>query len=122
MIINIIKNIRLFNIDILVNFISLFLSIFAIWKQKAKLIFETLNGRFYIDYFRGVDENGFDYIELLPFFRIINRSQLPITIYSIEAILKNSNIQFKSGYQYGKIKKIKFYDSKNDSTLILNNF
>lgn len=114
----IIEFIRLFNIDILINIITLFISFYAIWKQKAKVVVDTLNGHYFIDYSRGTDEYGNDYIELLPFIRIINKSQLPISIYSIEIILKNKKKLFKRRESYRNIKEIEFYDFKNDGRII----
>lgn len=114
----IIEFIRLFNIDILINIITLFISIYAIWKQRAKIMFDTLNGHYFIDYSRGTDEYGNDYIELIPFIRIINKSQLPISIYSIEIILRNNKKLFKSRESYEIIKEIEFYNLKNNEIII----
>ena len=118
MINKIIEFIRLFNIDILINIITLFLSIYSIWKQRAKIVFDKLNGKYFIDYSRGTDKYGNDYIELLPFIRIINKSQLPISIYSIEIILRNNKKLFKTRESYETIKEIEFYNVKNTETII----
>ena len=64
----IIEFIKLFNINILINIITLFISFYAIWKQKAKIVFDTLNGHYFIDYSRGTDEHGNDNIDFLLFF------------------------------------------------------
>ena len=119
MINKIIEFIRSFNIDILFSIITLFLSIYSIWKQRAKILVESLHGNYYIDYSKGTDKYGNDYIEMLPFVRIINQSQLPISIYSIEIILNSSKRIFKLKESYKKINEIEFYDNNNYETVVM---
>ena len=121
MINKIIEFIRFFNIDIIIDIITLILSMYAVLKQRAKLLIETLNGNYFIDYSKGTDKYGNEYIEILPFVRIINQSQLPISIYSIEIILDNSKKTFKIKESYKKVKKIEFYNRKNSETLVIKN-
>ena len=114
MIKNIFDFIRSINLDILISICTLFTSIYIIWKQKVHIKIENVYGKYFIDYAQGCSEDGKEYIELIPTIRIINKSQMPISIYSIDIELKNKGQLYTSSRSKEKAKEVQFFNQNGE--------
>jgi hypothetical protein len=81
---------------------------------------ENLHGNYFVDYTQGCSEDGKEYIELIPNLRIINKSHMPISIYSIEIILKNKNQVYKMRFSDKKIKELRFLNKDGEEIVFRN--
>lgn len=108
------EKIRELNIDLVIGGVTFLSTIYLLIKQFPHLKVSKIICNYYVDEF-DMDENGNYAIELLPHIKIVNKSQNPISIYSIEVSFKNKHAIFTRRISFEKVKEIIFHDNNEYS-------
>ena len=104
------EKIRELNIDLVIGGVTFLSTLYLLIKQFPHLKVSKIICNYYVDEF-DMDENGNYAIELLPHIKIVNKSQNPISIYSVEVSFKKEKVVFTRSSSYERVKGVEFHNN-----------